>query len=519
VAAQTRRLNLLPERLRRIELQDVEDWLDRVSSPILLKELRLMLRAKLFVGAHVATLLIAALYLVGAMLVAWADTGKRSPAASAELGQSLYTGIQWIQGIAIVLLVPAIAATLISSERERRTLDMLLSSAVRPGRVLAGKFLSALSVVLIILLTLFPLALASWVIGGVGFWLVIRFYFVQTMFGALIAAMSILISSAARASYQAIVGSYVAALANQILVFQLFDAFERWQLAPFGRELYGISSDGSVDLNLLWMTPREFWCGLALPVSVWASLMLLSIAGSLHAITPPHSARSAPLKTAYLIVVLLVVGTIAGLWSGIPAVLASGQMLAGGLAMLIVLTAGAAFISEELTVVSEGAGRWPWMFRTGAQQSLAFCLATSTLAVGGLSLGLAGQGRPAFDLGGLVLGWAWFCAGLVFLLRVAIRRAETARSLFGVLVLALAALPPIVDAILGGSFGSSEHRWVSPIGPVSAAGAIALSAAPWGIWTAFGYLLAGVLLMLPAIPLVARRRAELLNASREMGEE
>lgn len=517
MAAQARFIGLIPERWLRTALESVDSRLDRFSNPILLKELRLMLQAKLFVATHVAILAIAGLYSFGSIGMHWVETGGRWAPSAAELGQSLYAGIQWIQGIAICLLVPAMAATTISSEREGKTLDMLLSSFVRPGRVLAGKFLAPMSLVFVVLLSLYPVALASWVIGGVGFWLVIRFYIAQAMLGTLMVAVSILISSVARASYQAILGSYVAALAVQWSAFPLFDLLETWRLGPFARELYGIESVGVVELNLLWMTPREFWCAVALPVGAWGGMLLLSIAGSLCAITPPHSASSAPLKMAYLVVVALAVIVFAGLANGLPAAQAPSVLFAGALTLLVLLTGGSIFIGEEIFGPSEGSGRWPWVLRTGSKPSLAFCLSVSILATAGFLFGHRSAGLSAFELAALLLGWSWFCAGLMLLLRLAIRQVEAARLLFGVLVIVLMALPPIVGAILGNSFGSAGNRWVMLAGPASAAYATALAGTSSAVWTGIGYGLAGVFLMVPAIPHLARRRERQVDLEAEGG--
>jgi len=502
-------LGWLPERWRRVTLEEVEDGLDRVANPILLKELRLMLRAKLFVGMHIATLLIAGIYLAGLLIVGWADRDRAGPGMAVDLGRTVFAAVIWIQTIAVFLLVPAITATLISAERERRTLDMLLSSAIRPGRVLAGKFLSSLGVMFVVMLTMFPLALASWVIGGVGFWQVIRMYVTQAMVGTAVVSACILISSGARASYQAIVGSYAAVALFGLLAAQFYGLFETWGIGPFAMELYGVEAAERPDFNLFWMTAREFWCGLAFPVFAWAMLVVLCVVGSLLAITPPHSARPAPLKLSYALILLGGIVVAGGMSTAVPGAQTDSFLLAVALALVGLFAGGALFAIEEVSVVTEGATRWPWPFRTGAQPGLAFHLATAFAGSVLLFAVFSVASGVAHLVLALLLGWACFCGGAAFLLRVAVRRSETVSALYATAMLVLAALPPIVDAILGGTFGGAEHNRVKPLGPVSAAASIVQSQASWGLWTGAGYLMAGVLMIGAALPLLARRRSEL----------
>ena len=66
-----------------------------------------------------------------------------------------------------MFIVPAVTASSISGERERQTLDLMLTTRMSAGQIVGGKLLSALSTLLLLILSSFPAVAMVFVYGGI----------------------------------------------------------------------------------------------------------------------------------------------------------------------------------------------------------------------------------------------------------------------------------------------------------------------------------------------------------------
>ena len=79
----------------------------------------------------------------------------------------LYIGMAVAQAVLLMFIVPSLTATSICSEREKQTLDILLSTRLSPFQIIIGKLLaSSLKVIMLIVCTI-PLYAICALIGGV----------------------------------------------------------------------------------------------------------------------------------------------------------------------------------------------------------------------------------------------------------------------------------------------------------------------------------------------------------------
>lgn len=79
----------------------------------------------------------------------------------------LYIGMAIAQAVLLMFIVPSLTATSICSEREKQTLDILLSTRLSPFQIIIGKLLaSSLKVIMLIVCTI-PLYAVCALIGGV----------------------------------------------------------------------------------------------------------------------------------------------------------------------------------------------------------------------------------------------------------------------------------------------------------------------------------------------------------------
>lgn len=136
-------------------------------NPIIVKELRSRMR-----GGR--PYLILSGYLLGLSVICYgvirifeAQAQAGTPIISAHVGQGLFAALALAETLLITFLTPALTAGAVSSEREQMTYDLLLATPLRPGRILSGKLVAALSYVLLLIFAAVPLGSVILLFGGV----------------------------------------------------------------------------------------------------------------------------------------------------------------------------------------------------------------------------------------------------------------------------------------------------------------------------------------------------------------
>lgn len=79
----------------------------------------------------------------------------------------MYEFVTTIEFILLMLIVPAVTAASISSERERQTLELMLTTQMTAFQVVMGKLLSSLSTLLLLILSGMPAVAMVFVYGGI----------------------------------------------------------------------------------------------------------------------------------------------------------------------------------------------------------------------------------------------------------------------------------------------------------------------------------------------------------------
>jgi ABC-type transport system involved in multi-copper enzyme maturation permease subunit len=93
--------------------------------------------------------------------------GLNAANASASLGQAIFATLSMFQLLLVCFIAPAFTAGAISLEREKQTLDLLISTPMRPGAIVVGKLLAALAFILLMILAGIPLSALVFMYGGV----------------------------------------------------------------------------------------------------------------------------------------------------------------------------------------------------------------------------------------------------------------------------------------------------------------------------------------------------------------
>jgi ABC-type transport system involved in multi-copper enzyme maturation permease subunit len=141
--------------------------LGRLANPLAGKELLARMRGpRTFV---IATLLLLPLAAVAVGLYAMiASSPSGDVPSSTPVGKLFFAAVTAVELGLICLLAPALTADLISGERERRTLDLLLVTPLSRRQIVVGKLIAALGSLLLLIVLALPIQAVAVLIGGIG---------------------------------------------------------------------------------------------------------------------------------------------------------------------------------------------------------------------------------------------------------------------------------------------------------------------------------------------------------------
>ena len=109
----------------------------------------------------------------------------------------------------ISLIVPIITASSISGERERKTLDVLLTTTITPVNIIIGKLTSAVLRVMTFVVASIPLMAVSFIMGGMSWFTLVEYIVLAFIFAIFTGSIGIFCSSICKKSIPAIIMAYV----------------------------------------------------------------------------------------------------------------------------------------------------------------------------------------------------------------------------------------------------------------------------------------------------------------------
>ena len=137
--------------------------LKTLVNPVISMELRLRMRSK-------KTPWIISLYLIALGVIVFLyilleanNRGYFNPNSSRDM----FIILSFIQFALISLVTPGLTAGVISSEREKQTLNILLTTGLTPAKIILGKWLSSLSFMLLVIFSTMPVYSIVFLYGGI----------------------------------------------------------------------------------------------------------------------------------------------------------------------------------------------------------------------------------------------------------------------------------------------------------------------------------------------------------------
>lgn len=380
----------------------VAGWLERAFNPILVKELRGSLRGARFFAAHMTVLALFAAALLIALGVVMAEQRRRgwygAAGDPALVGRGVYLVTQILHLGVVFLVVPGLAATSITVERESLTHDLLVTTTLRAHQIVWGKFSAALFQAFTLFVSLLPLVGLTFLFGGITVYQIVANYAFLLGLSALMIAFALFVSSHAASTQRAVGSVYGMAFLGGLLVSLAVGgvADARWDLAEAALSTYGFVSEGTwTRARAVDPIDRLLYLHIV-PGYLAVALFSLFFVGAVNRLKPLFANRSTNLR-------VYAVAAVAGLLAVLLAIYrheydpdeghvsrAEGMMGAaiGALALGLLLALFAcddAVVAPHLRVAGGGPRS---LFRPGAGPGAAFAALLSALFALALFAGL-----------------------------------------------------------------------------------------------------------------------------------
>ncbi|MEZ0326772.1 MAG: ABC transporter permease [Fimbriimonas sp.] len=126
--------------------------------------------------------------------------------------RGFYDVIMWILGSTVVLVAPALTATTVVMERQRKSLDLVFSAPVLPKYFLVGKMIASYRYTWMLLVLALPVTATCVVLGGSSWSDVLVAYVLLSMHALMLTSAALLMSTVAPKPVSAIVWSYAIAI-------------------------------------------------------------------------------------------------------------------------------------------------------------------------------------------------------------------------------------------------------------------------------------------------------------------
>lgn len=155
-------------------------------------------------------------------LVAILEAGAGSSNYEYSALVSLFPIIGCLECGMLSLIVPIITSGSISGEREKQTLDIMLTTPMSPFSIAAGKLWSAMVIVMMYMLTSIPILSIAFVLGGMSWWALLGLLGMLLYLGIYVGSIGIFCSSVVKRSISATVLTIIIGVAILMLTSILF---------------------------------------------------------------------------------------------------------------------------------------------------------------------------------------------------------------------------------------------------------------------------------------------------------
>lgn len=190
----------------------------RLRNPVFTRELLTTLRQPRGFALLALSLLVTAVI----VLRAWPDQPE-GIVGQGELSRTIFGLFSSAQMLVLAFVVPGTLAASMTSEKERETLDLLLTTPLSGDMIVVGKLLAGLSYFLLLALAALPVMMLCAVIGGLSGEAVLRLFVVLGLQGLAYGLTCICCSAGSRRTAVAVMLSYLFVAFEATLFFPAAD--------------------------------------------------------------------------------------------------------------------------------------------------------------------------------------------------------------------------------------------------------------------------------------------------------
>ena len=178
-------------------------------------------------------------------------------ALSATIGHAIFSGLLLVETLLVMVLAPAFTTGAISLEREKQTIDLLVTTPLSTLGMVIGKLFSALTYVFLLILASIPMVAVVFVFGGVGPEDVLRAYLLLFALAFGMGAIGLFISALVRRTQTATVLTFIVVLA---LTLGSAAVHEFWTVVTTRTQAnpqagIAIQTPNRAPAALLWLNP------------------------------------------------------------------------------------------------------------------------------------------------------------------------------------------------------------------------------------------------------------------------
>ena len=232
-------------------------------STIMVKELRSRMRGRRAFVVLTVYLAILALITYGVYVIVapnvrdqpgggFGGGGFGQANASALIGQSIFTTLSIFQSILVCFIAPAFTAGQISMEREKQTLDLLISTPMRPGAIVIGKLAAALAFVVLMIVAAVPITAIVLMYGGASIDDVVRQQLVLLATALMLGTVGLFFSALLKRTQAATVLTYITML---VLTLGTTMIFIFWTVVASQEQGFGGGPTRRAPEQILYLNP------------------------------------------------------------------------------------------------------------------------------------------------------------------------------------------------------------------------------------------------------------------------
>ncbi|MEC0239422.1 ABC transporter permease [Paenibacillus dokdonensis] len=198
------------------------NWSRKWINPVLDKEFRLRMRTPRSSISLLAYILVLGLIALGFIYITLYLGNQGNQSFNSGAGRMMFYVLSFAQLVLIAFMAPALTAGVISGEREKQTLSMLLTTQQSSSTIILSKLFSSLSFMTLIIVATMPIYSIVFLYGGISLKQMIFIFLFYLFVMLLLGSLGVLFSTLFKRTMVAVIVTYGVALCIFLLTGLLY---------------------------------------------------------------------------------------------------------------------------------------------------------------------------------------------------------------------------------------------------------------------------------------------------------